>query len=68
MRAIRCKLIVNTSNGYCCAPREFDSINAAVRYAREDAVGFAWRLFDLNGKLIRRGFCDNTPWNGYRGI
>ena len=68
MKPIRCKLIVNSSRGYCYTPREFDSINAAVRYAREDAVGFAWRLVDLNGKLIRRGFCDNTPWNGYRGI
>ena len=68
MKAIPCKLIVNTSYGYCFTPQEFSSINAAVRYAREDAVGFAWRLFDQNGKLIKRGFCDNTPWNGYRGI
>jgi hypothetical protein len=68
MKAKPCKLIVNTRNGYCCAPQVFDSINQAVKYARHEAGGFAWRLFDLDGKLIKSGFCDNTPWNGYRGI
>jgi hypothetical protein len=68
MKSIPCKVIVNTSYGYCFAPRNFDSINKAVKWAREDSAGFAWRLFNLEGKLIKRGFCDNTPWNGYRGI
>ena len=68
MKAIPCKLIVNNSYGYCYSPMEFNSINAAVNYARHDTTGFAWRLFNMDGKLIKRGFCDNTPWNGYRGI
>lgn len=68
MKAIPCKLVVNSSRGYIFTPQEFPSINQAVKYARHEAVGFAWRLFSMDGKLIQRGFCDNTPWNGYRGI
>ena len=68
MKPIPCKLVMNTSYGYVCAPVEFGSINQAVKYARSYTGAFAWRLFNLEGKLIKRGFCDNSPWNGYRGI
>lgn len=68
MKPIPCLLIMNNARGYIFAPKEFPSINQAVKYARSDNGGFAWRLFDLEGKLIRSGFCDNTPRNGYRGI
>ena len=68
MKPIPCKLVMNSSSGYTYEPIEFPSINQAVKYARVTRVGFAWRLFDLEGKLIKSGFCDNAPWNGYRGI
>lgn len=68
MKAIPCKLVINSSRGYIFTPIEFPSVNKALEYARSDNGGFAWRLFDLDGNLIKRGFCDNTPWNGYRGI
>jgi hypothetical protein len=25
-------------------------------------------LFSMDGSLIQRGYCDNSPWNGYHGI
>lgn len=68
MRAKPCKLVINSSRGYIFAPMEFPSINQAVRYGRTFGCGFAWRLFTLDGKLNKRGFCDNTPSKGYPGI
>ena len=68
MRPIPCKLVINSSRGYIFAPMEFPSINQAVRYGRTFGCGFAWRVFSREGELIRRGFCDNTPSNGYPGI
>ena len=68
MKAIPCKLVINSSRGYIFTPMEFPSIKKAVEYGRSDNGGFAWRLFTMDGKLIQSGFCDNTPWNGYRGI
>ena len=68
MKAIPCNLIINSRRGYQYAPKDFPSINSAVKYARKFKGGSAWRLYDSNGTLIRRGFCDTTPWNGYRGI
>ena len=68
MKPIPCRLIINSPRGYIFAPIEFQSVNQAVKYARSDVGGFAWRLFNLEGKLIKRGFCDNKPWNGYHGI
>ena len=68
MKAIPCKLVVNSSRGYIFTPMEFPSINQAVKYGRTFGGGFAWRLFSLEGKLIKQGYCDNSPWNGYRGI
>ena len=68
MKAIPCKLVINSSRGYIFTPIEFPSVKQALEYARSDNGGFAWRLFTLDGKFIKRGFCDNSPWNGYRGI
>lgn len=68
MKPIPCKLVINSSRGYIFTPIEFPSVKQALEYARSDNGGFAWRLFNLDGKLIKRGFCDNTPWNGHRGI
>lgn len=68
MKGIPCKLVINSCWGYIFAPMEFPSINQAVKYGRTFGRGFAWRLFDLDGSLIQRGYCDNAPWNGYGGI
>ena len=68
MKAISCKLVINSSRGYVFTPMDFPSINQAVKYGRTFGCGFAWRLYSMDGNLIRRGFCDNATWNGYRGI
>lgn len=68
MKAIPCKLVINSSRGYVFTPMDFPSINQAVKYGRTFGGGFAWRLYSMDGSLIQRGFCDNSPWNGYRGI
>ena len=68
MKAIPCKLLINSSRGYTFTPVEFPSINQAVKYGREFIGGFAWQLYTLDNKFIKSGYCDNTPWNGYRGI
>ena len=68
MKPIPCKLVINSFRGYIFTPIEFPSVNKALEYARSDNGGFAWRLFNQEGKLIKRGFCDNSPWNGYRRI
>ena len=68
MKSIPCTVIVNSARGYIFAPRNFDSINQAVKWARHEAMGFAWRLFDRQGNLLKRGFCDDPYFAGYRYI
>lgn len=60
MKAIPCKLAINSSRGYVFTPMEFPSVRQAVKYGRSDNGGFAWRLFTMDGKLIQSGFCDNS--------
>ena len=57
MAKIKCTVIVNTRNGYCLTPKEFDSVNKAKKYAK-NAMGFAYRIFTEQGKIIR-GYCCN---------
>ena len=54
-KAIKCKVVVNTSNGYCFTPKECGSIKSAIEYAK--GMGFAYRIFDMNNKLIKEGYC-----------
>lgn len=53
MKPIRCYFILNTSYGYCCAPVWCDSVREALRAVR--ASGMRYRIFDEEGKLIKRG-------------
>lgn len=55
MKAIKCKLVVNTSNGYCMTPILCNSIAEAKKHAI--GMGFAYRIFNEEGKLISKGFC-----------
>lgn len=57
MKAIPCKVIVNTRMGHECAPCEFPSIAKGIKYGKHEAAGFAYRII-ADGKLVRRGFCD----------
>ena len=57
MKRIKYTLIINCKNGYCLAPVECGSISEAVKKGNE-GIGFAYRIFDMDGKIIRRGFCD----------
>lgn len=52
-KKIPCILVGNTSSGYLGAPVNYPSISEAIKAAE---VWFAWRIFDKNGNLIRRGF------------
>lgn len=50
-------LIVNTKNGYCLTPSAHTSINSAYKSGRE-SCGFAFRIFDKNKNVVKRGFCN----------
>ena len=54
-KAIKCTLIVNSANGRCFQPEEFNSIAEAYRKGRA-SIGFAFRIF-AGGKIVKRGFC-----------
>lgn len=56
MKPVKCYFVVNTRWGYCCASVWCDSIRKAVDRAK-NYCGFAYRVFNENGKEIRRGFC-----------
>ena len=56
-KGIPCILLVNNAWGYEFAPREFDSIRAAVECGRTFIGGSAWRVIDKDGKVLRRGTC-----------
>lgn len=58
MKPIKCTVIVNTKWGYCSTSYEAKSISEGVKYAKSSG-GFAYRVL-VNGKVVRRGFCD--PW------
>ena len=53
MKAIKCKLVLNTRWGYCMPPIECKSINEAIRIAREEEM--AYRIF-VDGKCIKNGW------------
>lgn len=55
MKPKKCKLILNTASGYCLT-QHFESIASALRFAKESGF-FAYRIF-VDGKLVRRGFCE----------
>ena len=57
MKAKKCKVLFNTKWGYVATPMEFPSIHKAVEYAK-DSGWFAYRVV-VDGKVVRRGFCDN---------
>ena len=54
MKSKKCKLILNTSSGYCLT-QNFESIASAVRFAKESGF-FAYRIF-VDGRKVRSGFC-----------
>lgn len=58
MKAIPCKLVINSSRGYIFTPQEFPSINQAYKYGRGFIGGVWFRIFDLNGKIIKTGHCN----------
>ena len=56
MKPKQCMLALNTANGHICVQQHFNSIASAKRFAKESGC-FSYRIF-VNGKLVRRGFCD----------
>lgn len=57
MKAQKCTLVINASNGYIFQPTIHKSIREAVREARK-SFGFAFRIFNMEGKCIKNGFCN----------
>lgn len=55
MKPVPCKIIVNNWIGYCFTPKEFPSINQAVKYGKGFCGGVWWRIYDLDGNFIRAG-------------
>ena len=55
-KLIECDVVVNTRWGYVFQPYHAKSITEGVNWARKSG-GFAYRVF-VNGKLVRRGFCE----------
>ncbi len=50
-----CKLVMNGhKTGYIFTPIECRSIAEAIKIARECA--FLYRIFDMDGKLVRQGW------------
>lgn len=54
MRAIKCKIIFNTRWGYVMSPIMCNSINEALKLAREAEM--AYQIFDMNGNFIKSGW------------
>ena len=55
MKKIPCVLIVNTpKTGHVFCPENCESIAEAERKA--ELWGFPYRIFDMEGKLIKRGW------------
>lgn len=52
-KAKKCIVVCNTKNGYCLTPYECNSINEAVRYAKE--LDLAYRIF-IDGKCVKSGW------------
>lgn len=57
MKPIKCKMILNTKFGYCSNILYCNSIREAIRYAK-DSFYFAYRIFNMEGNLIKQGFCE----------
>lgn len=55
-RKIKCKVIVNTRNGYCLTPKVCDSIKEAKDFAK-DTCGFAYRIFTEDNRVLC-GYCE----------
>lgn len=58
MKPKPCAVIVNNWFGYCFKTQYFPSINQAYKYGKEFLGGFWFRIFDLNGKIIKCGYCN----------
>jgi hypothetical protein len=58
MKPKPCTIIVNDRWGYCFQPQRFPSINQAYVYGKSFLGGFAFRIFDDGGKIIKSGYCN----------
>lgn len=56
MNKIKCKVIINTKNGYCLTPQKCESISDAREYAKT-SCGFAYRIITNDGRVIN-GYCE----------
>lgn len=58
MKPVPCVIIVNDRWGYCFKPEAFPSIKQAYLYGKNFLGGFAFRIFDIDGKIIKSGYCN----------
>jgi hypothetical protein len=59
MKAVPCVIIVNNWMGYCFTPQRFPSISQAYQYGKRFLGGTYFRIFDLEGKLVKTGRCNS---------
>jgi hypothetical protein len=57
MKPKPCAIIINNWIGYCFETQYFPSINQAYKYGKKFLGGVWFRIFDLNGKIIKCGYC-----------
>jgi hypothetical protein len=57
-KPIPCKVIVNNWIGYCFTPVIFPSISQAYKYGKEFLGGTCFRIFDPDGNLLKKGYCN----------
>ena len=55
-----CELLMSGANGNLSKRMRFDSINAAVGYAKRCDLYTHYTVYDMTGKAIKSGRC-NTP-------
>ena len=53
-----CELLMSGANGNLSKRMKFDSISAAVGYAKHCDLYTHYTVYDMTGKAIRRGRCN----------
>lgn len=58
-----CELLMSGANGNLSKRIRFDSINAAVSYAKHCDLYMYYTVYDMTGTAIRRGRCNMLSEN-----
>jgi hypothetical protein len=56
-KAIPCKVVLNSRNGYVATPLDAPSIAEGIRMAKGSGW-FRYRIVTADGRVARQGFCE----------